>query len=78
VTPRERGRYSGYIGATFAIATVSGPLIGGVIVDTPGLGWRWCFFVGLPVAVEAFRCSRRRCTCPSYAARCTSTTWARA
>jgi EmrB/QacA subfamily drug resistance transporter len=54
VTPRERGRYAGYIGATFALATVSGPLIGGVIVDTPGLGWRWCFFVGLPVAVAAF------------------------
>ena len=36
VTPRERGRYSGYLGAVFAIATVSGPLIGGVIVDTPG------------------------------------------
>lgn len=54
VTPRERGRYSGYIGAVFALATVSGPLIGGLIVDTPGLGWRWCFFVGLPVAVLAF------------------------
>jgi EmrB/QacA subfamily drug resistance transporter len=54
VTPRERGRYSGYIGATFALATVTGPLIGGLIVDTPGLGWRWCFFVGLPVAVAAF------------------------
>ena len=54
VTPRERGRYSGYIGAVFALATVSGPLIGGVIVDTPGLGWRWCFFVGIPVAVLAF------------------------
>ena len=54
VSPRERGRYSGYIGATFALATVSGPLIGGVIVDTPGLGWRWCFFIGLPVAAIAF------------------------
>jgi EmrB/QacA subfamily drug resistance transporter len=54
VSPRERGRYSGYIGATFALATVTGPLIGGLIVDTPGLGWRWCFFVGLPVAVVAF------------------------
>ncbi|MCW2842404.1 MAG: major facilitator superfamily 1 [Nocardioides sp.] len=53
VTPRERGRYSGYIGAVFAVATVSGPLIGGVIVDSP-LGWRGCFFVGLPVAVVAF------------------------
>ncbi|MGI9156515.1 MAG: MDR family MFS transporter [Marmoricola sp.] len=54
VTPRERGRYSGYIGAVFALATVSGPLIGGLIVDAPGLGWRWCFGVGVPVAALAF------------------------
>ncbi|WP_372728548.1 MDR family MFS transporter [Nocardioides sp.] len=54
VPPRERGRYSGYLGAVFALATVSGPLIGGLIVDAPGLGWRWCFFVGLPVAALAF------------------------
>jgi EmrB/QacA subfamily drug resistance transporter len=54
VSPRERGRYSGYIGAVFAAATVSGPLIGGLIVDTPGLGWRWCFYVGIPFAVAAF------------------------
>ena len=53
VAPRERGRYSGYIGATFALATVSGPLIGGVVVDSP-LGWRGTFFIGLPVAVVAF------------------------
>jgi EmrB/QacA subfamily drug resistance transporter len=54
VTPRERGRYSGYIGATFALATVSGPLIGGLLVDAPGLGWRSCFYVGIPVALLAF------------------------
>jgi EmrB/QacA subfamily drug resistance transporter len=53
VTPRERGRYSGYVGAVFALATVSGPLIGGVVVDSP-LGWRGTFFIGLPVAVVAF------------------------
>ena len=53
VSPRERGRYSGYIGAVFALATVSGPLIGGLIVDSP-LGWRGCFFVGLPIALLAF------------------------
>jgi len=52
VTPRERGRYSGYIGAVFALATVSGPLVGGLIVDGPG--WRWCFFINLPVALIAF------------------------
>ncbi len=54
VPPRERGRYSGYIGAVFAIATVSGPLIGGVLVDVPGLGWRSTFYVGIPIAALAF------------------------
>ena len=54
VSPRERGRYSGYIGATFAVATVSGPLVGGLLVDTPWLGWRWCFWVTVPIAVAAF------------------------
>ncbi|MGR6971444.1 MFS transporter [Streptomyces cynarae] len=53
ISPRERGRYSGYLGATFAIATVGGPLLGGVITDTSWLGWRWCFYVGVPFAVVA-------------------------
>ena len=52
VPPRERGRYSGYIGAVFAMATISGPLVGGLLVDT--VGWRWCFFFGIPVALVAF------------------------
>ena len=54
IAPRERGRYSGYLGATFALATISGPLLGGLIVDTSWLGWRWCFFVGAPFALLAF------------------------
>jgi EmrB/QacA subfamily drug resistance transporter len=53
VSPRERGRYSGYLGATFAVATIAGPLIGGLIVDTSWLGWRWCFYVGVPFAAVA-------------------------
>ncbi|WP_369377612.1 MDR family MFS transporter [Streptomyces sp. cg36] len=53
IAPRERGRYSGYLGATFAVATVGGPLLGGVITDTDWLGWRWCFYVGVPFAVIA-------------------------
>lgn len=53
ISPRERGRYSGYLGATFAVATVGGPLLGGVITDTDWLGWRWCFYVGVPFALIA-------------------------
>lgn len=53
IAPRERGRYSGYLGAVFAVATVGGPLLGGVITDTSWLGWRWCFYVGVPFAAIA-------------------------
>ncbi|EDY49894.1 transmembrane efflux protein [Streptomyces clavuligerus] len=53
ISPRERGRYSGYLGATFAVATVGGPVLGGVITDTDWLGWRWCFYVGVPFALIA-------------------------
>ncbi|WP_229840026.1 MDR family MFS transporter [Streptomyces roseolilacinus] len=53
IPPRELGRYSGLFGAVFAVGTVAGPLIGGVMVDTSWLGWRWCFFIGVPFAVLA-------------------------
>ncbi|HEY6775510.1 MAG TPA: MFS transporter, partial [Thermoleophilaceae bacterium] len=51
VSPRERGRYQGYIAATFAVATVVGPLLGGALVQ--GASWRWVFFVNLPVGLLA-------------------------
>jgi EmrB/QacA subfamily drug resistance transporter len=53
IPPRQRGRYNGYLGAVLAVATVGGPLLGGVIVDTSWLGWRWCFYVGVPFAIVA-------------------------
>jgi len=53
ISPRERGRYSGLLGGVMAVATVGGPLIGGLLVDTSWLGWRWCFYVGVPFAVAA-------------------------
>lgn len=50
IPPRERGRYSGYMGAVMAVGTAGGPLLGGFIVDSP-LGWRWTFFVCVPLAI---------------------------
>ncbi|MGZ6640814.1 MAG: MDR family MFS transporter [Solirubrobacteraceae bacterium] len=62
VSPRERGRYSGYLGAVFGVGTVAGPLLGGVITDS--VGWRWCFYVGVPFAVAAFVVLQRRLNLP--------------
>jgi EmrB/QacA subfamily drug resistance transporter len=51
VSPRDRGRYQGYIAATFAAATVVGPLLGGLLVDHAS--WRWVFYINLPIGVAA-------------------------
>ncbi|NUR69377.1 MAG: MFS transporter [Hamadaea sp.] len=53
IPPRELGRYSGIFGAVFGIGTIAGPLIGGVLVDTSWLGWRWCFLIGVPFTLTA-------------------------
>lgn len=64
ISPRERGRYNGYMGAVMAVATVSGPLIGGVIVDTPWLGWRWCYWSAVPFSLIAIWVLHRRLHVP--------------
>ena len=51
VSPRQRGRYIGYLAATWAFASVIGPLVGGFIVDTTS--WRWVFLINLPVGLIA-------------------------
>ena len=74
IPPRERGRYSGYLGAVLATATVSGPLIGGLLVDTSWLGWRWCFYVGVPIGVIALVVLQRTLHVPTDQARGASST----
>ena len=54
-TPAERGKYQGFVGAVFGIASVLGPVIGGLLTDhaggwIPGIeGWRWVFYVNVPI-----------------------------
>ncbi|MEV7653915.1 MFS transporter [Streptomyces anulatus] len=53
ISPKERGRYNGYLGGVMAVATVGGPLLGGFITDASWLGWRWCFFIAVPFTLLA-------------------------
>ncbi|WP_368499283.1 MDR family MFS transporter [Herbiconiux sp. A18JL235] len=64
IPPRERGRYMGLLGAVMAVATVGGPLLGGVITDS--IGWRWNFYIAVPFAVAALIVLQRTLHIPSH------------
>jgi len=67
ISPRDRGKYAGLFGAVMAVGTVGGPLIGGVITDA--FGWRWNFFIALPVAIVAIVLLQRTLRLPERAKR---------
>lgn len=52
ISPRERGKYMGLFAGVMSIGTVGGPLLGGALTDT--VGWRWNFYVGVPLGIAAF------------------------
>ncbi|WP_223694945.1 MDR family MFS transporter [Leifsonia poae] len=64
IPPRDRGRYMGLLGAIMAVATVGGPLLGGVITDS--VGWRWNFYIAVPFAIAAIIVLQRTLHIPTH------------
>ena len=65
VEPRQRGRYQGYIQMVFVLASVAGPLLGGLLADAAS--WRWIFYVNLPIGAVALALVATRSSCPTRA-----------
>ncbi|WP_182111505.1 DHA2 family efflux MFS transporter permease subunit [Actinotalea sp. JY-7876] len=65
VSARDRGKFMGPMGAVFGVATVAGPLLGGWFTDGPG--WRWCFWLNVPVGLVALAVAWSRLRLPSRA-----------
>lgn len=73
VPPAERGKRQGMVPIVFAVTSVLGPVLGGVITDA--LSWHWIFYVNLPVGAVAFYIIARAMRKPGARMRTRSTTW---
>ena len=67
ISPRERGRYMGFVGAVMGVGQLAGPLVGGIITDS--IGWRWNFFVFVPFALVGLVVIHRTLHLPERPAR---------
>ena len=73
ISPLERGKYMGILGAIMAVATVGGPLLGGLLTDT--IGWRWNFYVAAPIAIVAIVMLQRTLHLPTRKQKVTIDYW---
>ncbi|QLY33146.1 MDR family MFS transporter [Nocardia huaxiensis] len=64
VPAKDRGKYMAPMGAVFGLTSVAGPLLGGFFADHTG--WRWCFWINVPIGLAAFAVAFKYLNIPSH------------